>query len=230
MAGSTPASPTASAAAPARGAKRLALAGPGGVSAGTGWRWSRPFAAARDPVCRPGRSVHLARLDQRDRLRRQAAGAVAGASVRHRRSRAGPARPHDLWRAHLARGRPRGDGRRHLRRRAGRRDRRHGPRPRRHGADVAHRPLPVAAAAAAAAAGHLSVPRLAEGRVRRRGRRLHPDRHRHRRPALDAGGAAGARPVPVAAREGVRRGRARAGRDEICGRSCGTSCPTRSAR
>src|SRR5439155_10777319 len=33
----------------------------------------------------------------------------------------------------------------------------------------------------------------------------------HRRPALDAGGAAGARPVPVAAREGVRGGRAQPG-------------------
>ena len=40
-------------------------------------------------------------------------------------------------------------------------------------------------------------------------RRLHADRGRHRRPALDAGGAAGARPVPLAAREGVRGGRAR---------------------
>ena len=42
--------------------------------------------------------------------------------------------------------------------------------------DVGDRPLPVAAAAAAAAADHLSLPRQAEGGVRRRGRRLHPDR------------------------------------------------------
>ena len=43
-------------------------------------------------------------------------------------------------------------------------------------------------------------------------RRLHPDRARDRRLPLDAGGAAGARAVPLAAREGVRRGRARARR------------------
>ena len=46
----------------------------------------------------------------------------------------------------------------------------------------------------------------------RRGRRLRADRGGDRRPALDAGGAPGARPVPVAAREGVRRGGPRAGR------------------
>ena len=94
-------------------------------------------------------------------------------------------------------------------------DRRHVARLGRHGADVADRPVPVAAGTAAAAARHLPVPRRAEGRVRARRRRLHPDRHRHRRLALDAGGAPGARPVPVAAREGVRRGRARARRLEV---------------
>jgi ABC-type proline/glycine betaine transport system permease subunit len=46
-----------------------------------------------------------------------------------------------------------------------------------------------------------------KGVLRRRGRRLRADRRGHRRPALDAGGAAGAGPVPVPARKGVRRGR-----------------------
>ena len=51
-------------------------------------------------------------------------------------------------------------------------------------------------------------------------RRLHPDRRRDRRLPLDAGGAAGARAVPVAAREGVRRGGARARRlDDAPGRA-----------
>ena len=48
--------------------------------------------------------------------------------------------------------------------------------------------------------------------VRPRGRRLHPDRAGDRRLPLDAGGAAGARAVLLAAREGVRRGGARARR------------------
>ena len=48
--------------------------------------------------------------------------------------------------------------------------------------------------------------------VRPRGRRLHPDRHGDRRLSLDAGGAAGAGAVLLAAREGVRRGGARARR------------------
>ena len=69
-----------------------------------------------------------------------------------------------------------------------------------------------------------------EGRVRPRGRRLHHDRRRHRRPALDAGGAARARAIPLAAREGVRRGGARARRQQGCARSCATSCRTRSGR
>jgi hypothetical protein len=46
---------------------------------------------------------------------------------------------------------------------------------------------------------------------------------------LDAGGAAGARAVLQPAREGVRRGRARAGRHRR-GRWCATSCPTAWAR
>ena len=50
--------------------------------------------------------------------------------------------------------------------------------------------------------------------VRPGGRRVHPDRRGDRRPALDAGGAAGARAVPLAAREGVRRGGARARRQQ----------------
>ena len=66
--------------------------------------------------------------------------------------------------------------------------------------------------------------------VRPRGRRLHPDRRRHRRLALDAGGAARARAVPVAAREGVRRGGARARRHARRARWCATSCPTRWGR
>ena len=99
-----------------------------------------------------------------------------------------------------------------------------------HGADVAHRSLPLAAAIAAAAAADLSVPRRAQGRVRPRGRHLHPDRAGDRRPALDAGRPPGARPVPLAAREGVRRGRPRARRQSACGRWCATSCPTRSDR
>ena len=78
------------------------------------------------------------------------------------------------------------------------------------GADVAHRPVPVAAAVAVAAADHLLVSRTPEAAGRARARRLHPDRRGDRRLPLDAGGAAGARAVPVAAREGVRRGGARA--------------------
>ena len=53
-----------------------------------------------------------------------------------------------------------------------------------------------------------------EGRVRPGGRRVRDDRRRDRRPALDAGRAAGARAVPLAAREGIRRGGARARRDQ----------------
>ena len=49
-------------------------------------------------------------------------------------------------------------------------------------------------------------------------------------PALDAGGAAGARPVPVAAREGVRGGGARARSRRRSARSSATSCPTRWGR
>ena len=49
-----------------------------------------------------------------------------------------------------------------------------------------------------------------------------------RRLSLDAGGAARARAVPVAAREGVRRGGARARRDASRAWWCGTSCRTRS--
>ena len=48
--------------------------------------------------------------------------------------------------------------------------------------------------------------------VRAGTRHLHPDRGRHRRLSLDAGGTAGARAVLQPAREGVRRGRARARR------------------
>ena len=47
---------------------------------------------------------------------------------------------------------------------------------------------------------------------------------------LDAGGAAGARAVLLAAREGVRRGGARARRQRPRARWCATSCPTRSGR
>ena len=99
-----------------------------------------------------------------------------------------------------------------------------------HGADVAHRSVPVAAAIAAAAAADLPVPRRAQGRVRPRGRHLHPDRAGDRRAALDAGRPAGARAVPLAAREGVRRSRPRARRQPRCGRWSATSCPTRSDR
>ena len=49
------------------------------------------------------------------------------------------------------------------------------------GADVADRPVPVAAAAAGAAADHLPVPRLAEGAGRAGARHLHPDRRGDRR-------------------------------------------------
>ena len=60
------------------------------------------------------------------------------------------------------------------------------------------------------------------------GRRLRPDRGGHRRPALDAGGAAGARAVPVAAREGIRRGGARARR--LQGAPGGAAHPAQRAR
>ncbi len=92
-------------------------------------------------------------------------------------------------------------------------DRRHRARLGRCRADVADRPVPEPAAAAAAAAADLPVPRPAEEDVRARARHLHPHRRGHRGLPLDAGGAAGARAVLQPAREGVRRGRARAGRE-----------------
>src|SRR5439155_911671 len=85
---------------------------------------------------------------------------------------------------------------------------------RRHGgphADAGHRHVLVAPRAAPAPADRLSLPRRAQEGARPGGRCLHPDRRGHRGPALDAGRAAGSRPVPVVTREGVRRGRARAG-------------------
>ncbi len=45
--------------------------------------------------------------------------------------------------------------------------------------------------------------------------------------ALDAGGAAGARAVLLAAREGIRRGGARPGRDQAAADGACISCPTR---
>ena len=90
---------------------------PGAVSAATGWRVASGvvlLAADRDRRAGP---VHLAGGDQRDRLRRQAAGSVLGASAGHRRSRPGPAGAADLWRAHLACGRPCRHGRGGRRRR-----------------------------------------------------------------------------------------------------------------
>ena len=93
--------------------------------------------------------------------------------------------------------------------------RRHLARRRRHGADVADRSVPVAAGAAAAAAAHVPVPRYAEDAGRATARRLRPDRRGDRRAALDAGGAARARAIPVVAREGVRRGGAGSGRDQM---------------
>src|SRR5581483_10228890 len=161
------------------------------------------------------RPVPLAGADQRHRFQRDAGRAVLGASVRHRRSRPGSARAHALWRAHLAVGRARGDARRGRRRHHRRRDRRRLARQRRHGADVADRPVPVAARPAAAAVDHLSVPRRAEGAGRAAARRLHPDRRGDRRAALDAGGAAGPGAVPVAAGKGVRRGGARPWRQVV---------------
>ena len=128
---------------------------------------------------------------------------------------------------------PRGRPRRHG---GGNRGRGHRRCPGRHVAprarplpDVGDGSLPVAAAAAAAAAGDLSLPRAAQGGVRRRGRRLHPDRDRDRRPALDAGGAAGPGPVLLAAREGSssRRRERRARRRRA--RCSSTSCPMRLA-
>ena len=89
------------------------------------------------------------------------------------------------------------------------RDRRSRRRRHRSHPDADHRSLPVPASAPAPPAHRLPVPRRPEEGPRTRGRRLRPDRRRDRRAALDAGGAAGPRPVPVAAREGVRGGRAR---------------------
>ena len=63
-----------------------------------------------------------------------------------------------------------------------------------------------------------------------RARRLRPDRRGDRRVPLDAGGAAGARAVPVAAREGVRRGGAGARARPNGARWCATSCRIRSGR
>ena len=158
------------------------------------------------------RAAGLEGRDQRHRLHVAPAHADREPPVRHRRPRPGHLRAHALRRPHLARRRPGGDADGDARRRDDRRDRRHLARRRRRGADVADRPVPVAAAAAAAADPDLPVPRRAEGGVRPRGRRLHPDRAGDRRLSLDAGGAPGAGAVLLAAREGVRRGGARARR------------------
>src|SRR5437016_5859211 len=80
---------------------------------------------------------------------------------------------------------------------------------------VAHRPVPVAAAIAIAVAGDLPVSRTFDTAGRARARHLHPDRRGHRRLPVDAGGAAGARAVSYAAREGVRRSGARIGHDRL---------------
>src|SRR5215472_8780845 len=61
-------------------------------------------------------------------------------------------------------------------------------------------------ALAAVAVAHLPVPRPAEAAGGTRARDLHPDCRGDRRLALDAGGAAGAGAILVAARKGVRRG------------------------
>src|SRR6516225_8019859 len=79
-------------------------------------------------------------------------------------------------------------------------------------ADVADRSVPVAAATATAAAHHLFVPRYAESAGGAGSGRVHPHRPGDRRLSLDAGGAAGARAILVAAREGIRGGGARARR------------------
>ncbi len=178
-----------------------------------------PPDGVREPV-RAGDAGRAGRLrsaaveppDQRDRFQRAAPRTVVETSARHRRPRPGPARAHALRRPHLARRRPGGDDDGDRRRRADRRDRRQRARQHRHRADVAHRPVPLAAAAAIAAADHLSLPRQPEERARSRGRRVRADRRGDRRLPLDAGGAAGARPVLFAARKGVRRGGARARR------------------
>ena len=95
---------------------------------------------------------------------------------------------------------------------ADRRDLGHLPRQRRRRADVDHRPVPGAAATAAAVAGDLSVPGFPQELGRPGRRRLHPDRARDRRLSLDAGGTTGAGAIFVLAREGVRRSGARARR------------------
>ena len=162
----------------------------------------------------PVRVVPVEGADQRNRFHGPPQAAIVGAPARHRRSGPGPAGAHDLWWTHLAGRGLRSDGRRHRRRHHRRRHCRHVAWRRRLGPDVAHRPLSVAADVAAAAAGDLFLPRFPQGAVRAGGRRLHPDRHRHRRLALDAGGKARARAVSLAAREGVRRGGACAGRQQ----------------
>ena len=235
MAGSILASPTAERGAPAPpGAARTSRRGSrrGGASAATGWRSSSASSCSRwCSRSRSGRSLWQVAINDIDFTARLQ-GAVAG-RIRSAPTTSGQdllARMLYGGRISLAVG---------LAAMVGRDRRRHDRSARSpacraaavgRGADVADRPVPVAAAAAAAAAGDLSVPRRAEGRVRRRGRRLHPDRRGDRRLALDAGRAARARAVPLAAREGVRRGGARARRHASCARWCATSCRTRSGR
>ena len=220
MAGSTPASAIDSAVAVAPAASRRPPPRPHVSPAAEAWRRFRRHKLAVAGavvlvvmVLMVGvRAAALEAQDQRHRLHRAPQHADRRASLRHRRPRPGHLRAHALRRPHLARRRPRGDADGDARRRHHRRDRRHLARAGRRGADVAHRPVPVAAAAAAAADPDLSLPRRAEAGVRPGGRRLHPDRARHRRLSLDAGRAAGAGAVLLAAREGIRRGGARARR------------------
>src|SRR5207245_962332 len=60
--------------------------------------------AARPDRGRGVRPLRLARQHQRHRFQRAPRRPLAHPSLRHRRSRTGYSRPHDLWRTHLARG------------------------------------------------------------------------------------------------------------------------------
>ena len=231
MAGSIPASPTADAAAQLPpGTPRRQARGP----------WARGLAPLQAPppgVLEPvrarragaggaARAAGLQGRHQRHRLPGAPGRPEREASAGHRRPRARRAGTRAVRRAHLAGRRHGGDADGHHRRRAHRLAGRHRARLARHGADVGHRPVPQPAAAAAAAAADLPVPRAAEADVRARGRHLHPHRGGDRRLPLDAGGPSGARAVLQPAREGVRRGGARAGRQHRDARCCATSCPT----
>ena len=177
-----------------------------------------PVAAGCTGAGGADRAVLLQGRHQRHRLPGPPGGAQPEAPAGHRRPRPRPACPRAVRRAHLAGGGHGGDVDGHHRGGVHRRAGRHFARLGRRRADVADRPVPEPAATAAAAVADLPVPRAFEAGVWIGGGHLHPHRRRHRRLSLDAGGAPGAGAVLQPAREGIRRGRPRPGRQHAARR------------